>query len=227
MIPTVRMYETELAARQAANELHQNGFAEDSIALLVAPNDGEGEVRTAVDAGQLPGSHAALSARALQRGRSVVSVNAPFGRGAFALEILDRFSPVDTDQLPDYYPRHGDLLSQVLSLPTLTGDRYVPWREPKRSKFRFSKWLLGMPLLTSSSLQVLPGKTILSSRGPWRRSFGMPLLTSSSLQVLPGKAIISSRGPWTRSFGMPLLSRNPAPLSSMLGMPLLTGEDDD
>lgn len=74
---------------------------------------------------------------------------------------------------------------------------------------------LGIPTLSEFS----PTVGLASSNWSLSSLFGIPLLTRSQR----GKAKLSdTKRPWDNSFGLPMLSRNPAPLSSLLGMKLLT-----
>ena len=227
MTVTVRMYESEQQAHDAAQRLVEVGFPEDKI-LLVTPTSaagGEAEVvRSAVATGLLPGGYGGLCTQALQRGRSVVAVEAVFGRGQLARDALESFAPVDTEQLPAPSTRNPAPLSDALGIPTLT--RGLPFAALTDSRFALSS-LYGLRLLSwnPAPLSSLLGmKTLSKPKRPWVSSLGLKLLSRNPapLSSAVGMRTLSKpKKPWTRSFGLPLLSKNPTPLSSFLGLSVL------
>lgn len=229
MIPTLRIYEAEQSARDAARMLAESGFDEDSI-LLITPTPGEEskDVRAAVAAGLVPGSHMKVCTRSLQQGRAIVAVSAHFGRGEFAVEIMERCGPVDTQLLPAYSVRNPSPLSDLLGLPTLA---HKPFEAMKRPSFSLSS-VFGIGLLSRNPTPLSSQfglETLSAPKRPWRSSFGLPLLSRNAapLSSLFGlKTISAPKKRWTSSFGLPLLSKNPTPLSSLLGIPVLRRDRD-
>ena len=230
MLPTLRLYESEEAAHDAAAMLVEKGFREETILLIKASAGADEEtLRYAVAEELLAGSHLAVCARALEQGLSIVAVRAPFGRGQLAQQILHRFGPVGTDQIPTVGPSDPSPISDLLGIPTLT--RYVPMTELKDSHWSLSS-KLGLGLLSrgATPLSSLLGlKTLTAPRRPWTRSLGLPLLSRNPAplsSLLRLKTLTAPKRDWFTSFGFPLLSKNPAPLSSLLGIPTLTRDRD-
>jgi hypothetical protein len=222
MIPIVRIYATQQQARDAARALAENGFPDDAVHLLTSTAEGEPAAADASAAALVAGyalgsyprvftsEHVKASARALAEGRSLVGVRAGFGQGQTAMNILDGFDPVDTHLvMPESESAKLDWdeaapLSSALGIPTISPNSPAPLSD-----------FLGLPPL-SSGLSFLSRWFRPLSRPDFSLSsmFGMPLL---SMKTLSG-----DKGYGTHSFGLPLLSRNPAPLSSMLGLKTLS-----
>ncbi|CCE01084.1 hypothetical protein [Bradyrhizobium sp. STM 3809] len=72
---------------------------------------------------------------------------------------------------------------------------------------------------------ILQIPVLLDNPTPFAHFWNVPTLSSStfSLSALFGMPLLRQFGPAISSFGMPLLSRDPAPLSSLLRLPTLTG----
>ncbi len=224
----VRVYSNEDIARQAARALSETGFPDDTIALISSPPgidpDAARVVRNAIDEGRLPGSYVRVATRAISAGQSIVTIEAPFGRGQIATDVLARFDPVATEELPRYAPDNPAPLSDFLGIPTLTEGR------PDASDMSYwsNYHLFGEPRITSNPAPLSSRfgmKLLTESKRDWRSSLGLPLLSKNPapLSSLLRMKTLSKEKPWRRSFGLPLLSKNPAPLSSMLSLPLLTG----
>ncbi|MDJ0852102.1 MAG: hypothetical protein QNK04_27350 [Myxococcota bacterium] len=223
----VRLYESEQQAHDAAQRLVEAGFPESKI-LLVTPTSAEGGeeevIRTAVAEGLLTGGYGSFCTQGLQRGRSVVAVEAVFGKGQLALEVLESFSPVDTEQIPAPSTRNPAPLSDALGIPTLS--RGLPFAALTDSKFALSS-LYGLRLLSKNPAplsSLLGMKTLSGPKRPWQSSFGLKLLSKNPAPLSSSvgmKTLSKPKKPWTRSFGLPLLSKNPAPLSSFLGLSVL------
>lgn len=224
MTPTVRWYDSEERAHEAARALQDDGFRADSICVVAPVSGGEEEaVDRAIRHDAFPGSYRTAGIRALREGRHIVSVIAPFGHGVVARRILDECGPVDADSVSAYSAGNPAPFSEAVGLPVLSDAR--PMVElPQRNSYTFGSFL-GMGLLSSkaaplSSLLGMPT----ASRGPGESSFGMRLLSSnpaplSSMFAL--KTLSTPKKDWVSSFGFPLLSRNPTPLSSLFGVPAL------
>ena len=224
MTPTVRWYDSEERAREAARALEDDGFRADSICVLAPVSGGEEQaVDRAILHDAFPGGCRTAATRALREGRHVVSVDAPFGHGVVARRILDEHGPVDVDSVPACSTRNPAPFSEMLGLPVLSDARPM-LALPKRNSYTFGSFL-GIGLLSGkaaplSSMFGMPT----GSRGPGESSFGMSILSSnpaplSSMFAL--KTVSAPKKDWTLSFGFPLLSRNPAPLSSLFGIPTL------
>lgn len=206
----VRMYETGSQASDAVIKLKEDGFPHDTI-CQVTPGASAGGSRdnlaAALAAGFIHPNDFDKLLQALISGHCLVMVNAAFGFGQAAVNILDSCGPVGTDQLPPpRLPVEGDKaapFSSAMQWSVLKRDQPAP----------FSSWLGLNPLSTKTSLD---------------RSFGFPLLSGNSAPLfsMAGiKTIISNPDLGDSSFGMPLLLDNAAPFSSRFGLPLLINKD--
>ncbi len=215
MTPNVRIYDSEDAARSAAAKLANAGFGTHRV-LVASEHSGQeaAAVRSAVQDGLLPGSQAAFCIQNLAKGRSLVAVVAPFGYSLEAIEIMESSGAVDVDKMPRHVAtRDPAPLSEALGIQTVVD--FVPMTELTSSSWSLSG-VFGMPLLTKNQR----GKARLSKqKRPWNSSMGLPVLTRNQR----GKARLTTpKRPWNWSLGFPLLSNNPAPLSSLFGIPTLT-----
>ncbi len=230
MAAIVRIYATEDAARNASANLARAGFA-DNKALLPSELTGReaNAVRSAVRDGILPGSNTAVCTRLLQEGRSLVAVDAVFGRGNEALKIMADAGAVDTYLVPDPPVRNAAPFSEVFGWPVLSSAK--PSTELVDSKWRFSS-LFGLGLLGGgaaplSSMIAFP--TLTGSKSGKRSSMGLPLLMNSasplsSMLGLP--TVLKPKRPWKRSMGFGMLSDNATPLSSFIGISALSDESN-
>ncbi len=235
MKPIVRLYATEESAREAVRILEESGFAEDAILLVTPPEKAGAEakmIQSAVDEGLLPGSHIRTCTAGLKQGRSIVSVDAPFGSAQAAVEILEECGPVDSERLPPPLRHNPAPLSEFLGIPVLSSQRPTEVELPKSNSYSFPSWF-GLGLLSRgatplSSLFGIP--TLTSPKKRWEKSFGLPLLSRNPtpLSKLTGlRTLTSSKRSKETSFGFRLLSRNPTPLSSLFGLRVLSKKDRD
>lgn len=236
MTPTVRIFESEAAAQDAAARLAEAGFNRLAVLSgeqrpvaeagmpLPPPPDPEAIVRAALEDGLLAGRHRSVCVRNLRQGRSLVAVATNFGFAQQAIDIMESCGAVDSASLPAYYPRNPSPFSDLLGLPTLS--RAAPVSELKSSSWFLSS-LFGLGLLSrkAAPFSSLFGMKVLSdSKRDWRSSFGLPLLSKNPAPLSSAigmRTLSAGKGPWKRSFGFPLLSRNPAPFSSLLGLSTL------
>ncbi len=230
--PIVRLYATEQQARDAYDQLRENGFPESTTALVTpataAPAEGEApapstgsSLSAALRAGQILGPLAPACAERVDQGRSLVATLPAFGMSERAAAILDACNPVDVglDLAPERDPwGPGAPFSAGLYWRVLSIGKPAPFSSA-----------MGMPTLSSShsSTTLSSGRTLgavmpelISSKFAFSSLLGLPLLSRKRM-MLGFMAIIPRRGNWRLSFGLPLLSRNPAPLSSLLSLPVL------
>jgi hypothetical protein len=210
----VRMYDAEERARDAVKKLKEAGFQDDAI-LALSPGSAD-SLASAITAGQKMGSRAGFYAERVRQGRSLVAVEAPFGQGQLATEILDGCGPVDQDlKVPEDAVRNrwGDEaapLSDALGWPVLTRNEPAPlsdslgMRTLSRNQYYLTSELANPNFTLSERLGLR-----LLSRDP------TPLSSMLGLPVL-------LRWAKSSSFGMKLLSKDPAPLSSALGVRTLS-----
>jgi len=206
----VRMYETGSQASDAVIKLQEDGFPHDTLCQVI-PGVSAGESRdnlaAALAAGFIHPNDFDKLLQALISGRCLVMVNAAFGFGQAAVNILDSCGPVSTDLLPPpRLPVEGDKaapFSSAMQWSVLKRDQPAP----------FSSWL---------------GLKTLSATSEMNRSFGFPLLSDNPapLSSLTGlKILMPTPDLGHSSFGWPLLMDEVAPLSSRLGFPLLISKD--
>jgi hypothetical protein len=214
--PIARLYETEQQARDAVSRLREEGFSADSIFLVAPGSGGEGgvfaDLSAAIATGRVLGRSANLFAERVQRGRSLVVIEAPFGHGQRATEIMDSQGPVDTDVrlVSEPVPSRAAPLSTAWGWPVLSYNKPAPFSD-----------FLGFQTLSR-------GRSILSRifgelASPHFAFFSMfPMLTRSGAPMFAKGALSHRPAPLSSMFGLPLLSTGPAPLSSAAGLPLLS-----
>lgn len=221
MTTYVRIFKSEDGANAAIARLTRAGFRNSRIFLPSLAAGKESEiVRSAVEAGTLPDAQSRISIQSLKEGYSLVSAEAPFGRGKAALAAMESVDTVDSDRLSRYTSDDPAPFSEVLGLPVLSNVQ--PSAELLSSNWSLSS-VFGLRLLSKnptpfSSLFGLP--VLSKSKRNWNRSFGLPLLSQkaapfSSLFGLP--TLTKTDKDWRTSFGVPLLMNDPAPLSNLFG----------
>lgn len=226
MTGTVRVFLTEDAAHGAAAALDDAGF---EAVRALTPSSAMGRefeaVRDARDAGLIPSSAVGFARTALSEGRSVVAVNAPFGRGLEAESLMESRGAVDSARVPAALPHDPAPFSNAFDLPLLT--QFRSSTDLLSAHWTFSS-LFGMKLLSKNPapFSSLFGMRVLSKpgKGAWTKSFGLPLLSKNPapFSALFGMGLLTRRKERQTSFGLHLLSDNPTPLSSLLRLPVLT-----
>lgn len=242
--PIVRMYGTQKKARDAVAKLRQGGFSDDSILLITSSKSEEvtsDSLQGAVEAGFLLPDQVSRYAEGMQQGRSLVAVQAPFGSGQLATNILESCGPVDRPEPPAepdvpwiddampfsaalrfraIWPNQADPFSRLLGTPTLSRGRTFEDKYPELAspEWTFSS-KIGFELLSRqpSPASVLFNLKTLSDQtgGPsWTRSFGLPLLSDEPT-------------PLSKKFNLhlqtgPLPPQHPAPFSEHMGLPTLS-----
>lgn len=226
MTSNVRVFKTEASAKAADKALAKAGFS-DRTAFFASQVKGKERivVEKAIENGLISERTINACIKALADGKSIVSVNAPFGTAVDAVKIMEGVKGVDKDSIGRYLPSDPAPFSAAFGLPVLS--KASPTSMLARSDWTFSS-LLGFGLLSNkaaplSSLFSLP---LLTARKKNRKSsFGLPLLSSTAapLSSLFGMATVTKRKKSKDySFGLPLLSRNSAPLSNLFGINTLS-----
>lgn len=220
----VRMYDTDERARDAVAKLKAAGFRDDAV-LALTPGAAQ-SVADAIVAGRMMGHRAEFYAERVKQGRSIVAVDAPFGRGQAASGILDGCGPVDLDlEVPedagDSRLTRSAPLSTAMGWPVLSRNNPTPLsdslglRTTARSEFYLTSELADPHYTLSESF----GWRLLSrSAAPFSTKLGLPVLS----QKRPRAKLLNEPSPLSSALGMPTLSRNPTPLSSLLGWATLT-----
>lgn len=185
-----RMFATAEAARAAAAELAEEGFTDVHVVNPPANSDAPvSAIASQIALGRVLLSDAKVYAAGVAKGKSLVTVHAPFGSGMLATSILESHGPVASGMPDAEPPRMWDEatpLSSALALDVLLRDptpasRVMGIAPLAGSDCSFSG-TIGMPLLSSNPapLSSLVGMSTLSSKGtPLSSLVGMPLLTRS------------------------------------------------
>lgn len=222
MISTVRLYEQEHQAQEAARQLKRIDLRDEAILILTPAGDAAAAVASAIDNGRMAERYKQVCTQALQQGRTVLAVEPPFGWGMKTEEIMDSCGPVATESLPEYIPYNPSPLSDLLGIPTLVDfEHSINMKMLTRPGWHFSS-LFGLGLLKNPEKPIIPMKVLTTPKSNWTRSFGLPLLSKNpDKPVIPMKVLTTPKSKRS-SFGIPLLSKNPTPLSSLFNIPVLT-----
>jgi hypothetical protein len=174
--PIVRLYDTARQATDAANALRGRGFADHLINMV----SGEGnagsqeDIAKAIMAGWVLKHEAFVYATAVQQGKSLVSIRAPFATGRRCARIMDGFGPAESPVKPtreplpqwdDAAPLSSALwwpvavdssapFSATFGMATLAREaaplsRLFCWTTKSRNPTPFSS-MLGLPLLAKN-----------------------------------------------------------------------------
>jgi len=193
--PVVRLYATAEAAKAGVANLIRWGFGEDEINVVSASSTppanapasaaSDDPVLSAIMAGRVLKSHAIAYAKEVRAGRTLVSLQAPFGVGGVVEDLLDQAGPVASpvrsgEGLPSW--DDGAPFSSALGLPTLARGA-APfstfWVLPTVTRTgRTLSEVLGLPAISGSS-SFLFGEPALSRKAaPFSSMIGLPLLKS-------------------------------------------------
>ncbi|NVN84864.1 MAG: hypothetical protein HXX15_02135 [Rhodopseudomonas sp.] len=216
----IRTFETLKQITGVEADLTKNNFTSVQVfPNATVPNRGTVEELTnAIAKTGIVKYQAASFAEIVKRGGAVVIVQAHFGTGAKASEILGKYNPIkatvaSSDPLvwDDAAP-----FSSLLHIPVLL--------DSSGSYHSYS----GTPLLIDQdgeykSMSGTP--LILEQKGAYQSMSGTPLLIEQkgeykSMSGTP--LLIEQKGEYKSYSGTPLLLNNPTPLSSWLGFPALS-----
>jgi hypothetical protein len=171
-----RLYASEENARKAWDELKRRGFAD--IHLFTPSPRGEdgaavsGSAESLVD-GMVKAfilrSHAAVYARRVGEGASLVTVHAPFSGGHKATTIVDRHGPIDSGISEPVSPSYGwdeeHPFSSAFRLPLLTRCEH-PFEE-----------IVGLPSLIKTNYASM-GRPKPDNPAPFSAMLGLPVLSN-------------------------------------------------
>jgi hypothetical protein len=248
-----RIYDSPEKAQTAASELKKYSFAPEHINVVTPNGHDAGATESALTKGGISAARAKVYAEAVSDGKSVVTVLPTFGKAGKAAEILDTFGPVETHitDVPDTVER-GPKAPRGSASPTDSAaplSSAAGWKvladdpTPLSSKFGW-RVLLDNPTPLSSWLgwrllsDTQTSRTTLShDPAPLSNLLGWKLLSDNPapLSSRAGWRIIADEpAPLSKKFGWRVLSdnqtakasiiHNPTPLSSTLGLPVLSGE---
>jgi hypothetical protein len=197
------MYQTPEQALSAKAALEKEDYSD----LHLVSGDGVGtsieEIVAVIIKGNILKAHARVYAAGIRKGGSLVTVHAPFGGAYKAVQILEKFSPIESgmSEPQSYIPPWDEVtpMSSALQMPVLL-DNPTPFS---------SFWNLPVLAKSSFSLSVLYGLPLLSKKAGPSSSFGFPLLSRNAT-------------PLSSLLGLPLLISDATPLSSRLGIPTIS-----
>ncbi len=194
--PIVRLYATVEQGKTAIAALKRWGFEDELIRFVTASSTppanapasaaSDDPVLSSIMAGYVLKAHAKVYAQEVHRGRSLVAIQAPFGTGGIAEELLDACGPVNSgvatngDALPlwdDHAP-----FSSALNMPTLV-TATAPF-----SRF----WVL--PVVTRRG-------------GTVGASIGLPEVSNSDSYLFGTPGLSRSSSPLSSMLGLPTLMR--------------------
>ena len=174
--PVTRLFATAQQATDAIRELKASGYSDSQIFVVHPGADSDATVKAIMAANVLK-ADAVRYAEHVKGGRTLIAVDADFGRGAEARALLDHHGTVD----PGFEEKGYELdttwdeatpLSSALRLPVLS-----------RPRLRF----LGIGELVSHDWQLFSWLPSLTSGGP---TFPGTLLTKGG-PILPGNQLIT------------------------------------
>lgn len=224
MYPVTRFYESEHAAQAAVENLAAAGVSP-GVVMAIHPTTpmADSAVDKAIEEGRAGSGHRAQLKRALERGRSIVTVKPGFGWGSLVETTLDRAGPVDTEALVDYVPNDPAPFSDALGFPVLVSDS-TP--NARLSVFN-SKSSFGFKLLSSNPtpLSSLLGlKVLTSSKGSISKGSSVESMSSKAapLSSMLGLKLLSGKSGKARGSSVERMSGNPAPFSSFFSLRVLS-----
>ena len=274
LLPIGRAFASEQDALESVESLKSRNFQEEDMSVItpamieasdasMLSRDVEHDVDPAVklaeliigvhEASRVPESHALVYADAVQEGKTLLLITAPFGQAQLANVTLDKGKIVELGELPEL-PEHTWIqpapLSALLNWPVLTHRRSWMSRtfpELKQSDSLPTKGILGgllshnpAPLSSKLGMSVLKenpaplsskvGMSVLKDNPtPLSSKLGISVLKDnpSPLSDKVGMSPLSSSTPGKKdsSFGFPLLLDNATPLSSFFGISTLKKND--
>ena len=187
-----RMFPSHVQAMSAVAELKKSRFADEDIHVVAPPAEDAPGISTQAIAEQIMKgyvlkSHAQIYAEGVRNGASLVTVHAPFGTAAMAIDALHNHGPIHSGvAIPEPVYRFWDEaapISSIFQWPIFLADPTpcaTLWNVPTLMSGQCSlSGALGLPLLSRSS-------------GTRQSSFGLPLLSHKAT-------------PLSSMFGLPVL----------------------
>lgn len=211
MTLVVRIYSSQKKASDAAKKVKAEGYGDEAVLLMTPSTDPEADVSADIDAAvkaeRLPKDYTEIAIDSLRQGRSVLSVNAYFGKTLPVTNIMDSFEPVKIQE-PAKSKKKDRLISEGMGIPLLwDGESFLA---------RFFGGLLASPnFYFFGEPKLKKDPTPLSSGIGWDtlNDNATPLSSQLGLTVLSEKP---------HSLGEPQLSSDATPLSSKVGLKVLS-----
>lgn len=188
-----RLYANEENARKAWDELKRRGYADSYI--FTPPTRGAGDTSVPASAASVAEhmvqsfivrSEAAIYARRVTEGASLVSVHAPFSGGYKATVILDRYGPIDSGvsepSSPSYAWDETAPFSSAFRMPLLTNCK-LPFEAivgvPSLLKTTYGSGPRPRPDNPAPFSAALNWRVLSSDPAPLSSFFKLPLLMKS------------------------------------------------
>lgn len=261
LIPVGQSYGSEQDAIDAVDSLKANSFEEEDISIITPAmiesanpwmlNKGEKDgvdstemlaqvIMSVHESSDVPSGHAMVYADAVQEGRTVVLITAPFGKALKATDTLKTGKQIEIGAMPEI-EYHTWLqpapLSALLNMKVISHRRSWMSRtfnELTEPDYLPTKGLMGgllsdnpTPLSSKIGLKPLSEET---NPAPLSSKLGWSLLSDKATPLsdkIGFRALSSDRSAnKDSSFGVKLLSKNPTPFSSALGWRVLSHDDD-
>ncbi len=234
MVEIVRLYQNDTDAQKAIDKLKGEGFAANKMTLLTPGQGGAADQRidAEIQAGRMPAFYRDYAVEGLQQGRCVLVVDAPFGNGQTAEDIMDDAGPVDTERMPEWPVASARTTSAVFGITELSDRKLITMADTtsmQRIKYIFGSFF-GMGLTSNKAAPLSDAAnipTVTPRPKEWTKSLGYDMLMNNPTPLSTAvnyKTVTERPKDWTTSFGMNLLASDRTPLSSFLNMPVLTQE---
>jgi hypothetical protein len=241
----VRMYADRDVAMEAVRAVVREGFSRYDVHVVSPPDLQQGEpdserlegIAAMIHRGDIAREKAAIYALAVNKGGTMVVVEALFGTATLITRTLDRFPTIDTGYVEPVKPKRvldrASPFSSFLGLPVLSHNP-APFSQMMnlgigevKSATPFSTWLK-WPTLSGSATpfsSYLGMKTLSDEPAPFSKWLSWGTLSGSAAPFsswLKWPTLSGSASPFSKMLNMPTLSNNPAPFSSLFKWPLLS-----
>ena len=218
-----RLYANGADAEAAVKNLKENRFGDKEIFVVGPPTSGKANVdnlAATIAQGAVPKADAAIYAKGVAKGGTLVTVQAPFGSGAKASGLLDSNKPIPSGVTPAVTTGGfslGDLWKSS-ARPNGSAVGSLDWNDaaPLSSWFGWPTLLDdATPFSSYWKLNVLKDTNDFVSN-----KWGWSLLKDSSTP-LPDRLLSESPTPLSDKFGWRVLKDDPTPASDKFGWRVL------
>jgi hypothetical protein len=212
------LYANGADAEAAVKDLKENRIGDKEIFVVGPPTGGKANIDTlaaTIAQGAVPKSDAAIYAKGVAKGGTLVTVQAHFGSGAKVTGLLDSHKPIPSGVSP------ASTTGASSVHPNRSSGGSVDWNDPTP----ISNWF-GWPTLTDDptpmssywKLNVLKDTNDFVSN-----KWGWSLLKDSSTP-LPDTLLAPSSTPASDKFGWQVLKDDPTPASDKFGWRVLSDD---
>jgi hypothetical protein len=210
-----RLYANGADAEAAVNDLKAHRIGDKEIFVVGPPASGKANIdnlAATIAQGAIPKSDAAIYAKGVAKGGTLVTVQAHFGSGAKVSGLLDSHKPIPSGVSP------SSTTGVSSARPNRSSGGSVDWNDatPISNWFNWPTLLDDpTPLSNYWKLNVLKDSNdFVSSKWGWS-------LLKDSSTPLPDKLLSESPTPASDKFGWRVLKDDPTPLSDKMNWPVL------